>query len=243
MGCSTAATGMPNGTCAPRIGSTTVACPALSPTACVNTQTDAKNCGGCSNACSAGGLPAGAIPACLFGTCDAVCSTSGSHLCRDTSGIRTCLSTIYGFEGGDDSNWVSSDSAQSAPSTAQKHSGSFSYAVWSPNGGNVPIYATPFLCNSIPNNVGMDVRGRTVSAWIYIASSTAGFPNTKCFLSGSSPFGPSATRVAPPGGTWFQLTGTFSNTDTTSSFIIRCDLPPAWMGDMSLWYIDDVRID
>jgi hypothetical protein len=89
----------------------------------------------------------------------------------------------------------------------------------------------------------MDVRGRTVSAWIYIASSTAGFPTTKCFLSGSSPFGPAATRVAPPGGTWFQLSGTFSNTDTLGSFIIRCDLPPAWMGDMSLWYIDDVRID
>ena len=243
MGCSTAATGLPNGTCAPRNGSSTRACPALSPTACVNTQTDASNCNGCGNACSAGGLPSGTVPACLFGTCDAACATAGSHLCRDTSGIRTCVSTIYGFEGGDDSNWVSSDDALSAPSMTRSHSGSYSYAVWSPNGGSFPIYAVPFLCNTIPFNTGMDVRGRKVSVWIYIESSTAGFPNTKCYLDGSSPLGAKATMVSPPGGQWFQLIGTFSDTDTRGDIYVHCNLPPEWKGDTSRWYIDDFRID
>jgi hypothetical protein len=246
MGCSSAATGMPNGTCAPRIGSATLPCPALAPTACVNTQTDAKNCGGCGIVCT-GAAPSGAAPACLYGACDFACSTPGSHLCKDTSGIRTCVSTIYGFEGANGNNWTSSDDAMSEPTTDQHKSGSYSYEVYAPmpvvGGGTPVLYALPFLCNSVPNAVGMDVRGRTVSVWIYIGHSTAGFPNTKCYLTGSSPFGSSAIQNSAPGNTWFQLSGTFSDTDTNGSVIVRCDLPPAWIGPMSLWYIDDFRID
>ena len=46
-----------------------------------------------------------------------------------------------------------------------------------------------------------------------------------------------------PAGVELVPAESLSSTDTIGSFIIRCDLPPTWMGNMSLWYIDDVRID
>ncbi len=245
MGCSNVATGGPNGTCAGRNGSATRACPAVTPTACVNTQTDADNCGACGTVCSGAGFPTGVIRACRTGTCGAACPAAGNQICVDGSGIRSCESTVWGFEGvGTDSNWTSSDSATSFPSTEQHHTGSWSYKVYAATNYS-SIYTATFLCN-FANSMGMDLRGRTLSAWIWVPAGSS--PSDKCYLAGSTNFGASATKMPLPAATWFQLSGTFSSTDVSgSSFTIGCDLTPnaSWIGadGSRAWYVDDVRID
>ena len=231
MGCSNATTGGPNGTCAVKNGAATHACPAVNPTACVDFQTNADNCGSCGNACSSVGLPSGASRACKYGSCDAACA-AGNQLCTDTGGIRSCVASVWGFETEPNSDWLGSDSASWQRSSAQHHSGSWSLQVYSTDGYMTDVDPNGYICGG---NATFDARGRTLSAWFFIdaASTPAG---ASCNLNGDA----SWTRTDPPARTWFQLTGTYPSTEPQQySFNVGCDGLPANMK----YYVDDVRID
>ena len=231
MGCSNATTGGPNGTCAVKNGAATHACPAVNPTACVDFQTNADNCGSCGNACSSVGLPSGASRACKYGSCDAACA-AGNQLCTDTGGIRSCVASVWGFETEANSDWLGSDSASWQRSSAQHHSGSWSLQVYSTDGYMTDVDPNGYICGG---NATFDARGRTLSAWFFIdaASTPAG---ASCNLNGDA----SWTRTDPPARTWFQLTGTYPSTEPQQySFNVGCDGLPANMK----YYVDDVRID
>jgi hypothetical protein len=72
LACSSATTGLADGTCGPRASSNTRACPEENPTVCVDLDADAQNCGMCGNSCPSPGV-AGATAACTEGECSAVC--------------------------------------------------------------------------------------------------------------------------------------------------------------------------
>ena len=99
QGCSSAATGMPNGTCAQRTSAATRVCL----NACVNLQTDPVNCGTCGMTCPTSGLPAGSTRACLAGTCGATCT-----MAPRTPDLLACVGRAQlqahdlGIETGDD---------------------------------------------------------------------------------------------------------------------------------------------
>ena len=52
--------------------------------------------------------------------------------------------------------------------------------------------------------------------------------------------------MKPPGGQWFELTGTFGTTSTEQKIAgmwIMCKLPTSWANDESkLWFVDDISI-
>ena len=233
MGCATATTGGPNGTCAVKNGATTHACPAVNPSTCVDFQNDVDNCGSCGNVCSSVGLPSGATRACKYGVCDATCSP-GNQLCTSTGGIRSCVASGWGFETDANSDWNGDDSSQLQRSSDQHHSGVWSLEVYSSDGYMTLVFPSAYVCGD--GSSTFDARGRTVSAWLFVdaASIPAG---TSCFLNDSPSL---AVNTNPPARTWFQITGTYPGTESPQyTFQIGCDGLPA---DMK-YYIDDVRID
>ena len=97
------------------------------------------------------------------------------------------------------------------------------------------------------------MRGKTFSAYVYVAGTTP-VATDFCRLQGSTlnaPYdyffaGTSATKMKPPGGQWFELTGTFGTTSTEQQIAgmwIMCKLPTSWANDESkLWFVDDISI-
>ena len=255
MGCSAAVTGgLANGTCGPRTGSSTRACPAANPTACVNQQTDVLNCGQCGTVCPTSGLPAGTTRACLFGNCGASCAGTGNQLCTPDTGPKTCTPTVWGFESGSTVPWLNSAETSSMTSMDQHHSGSWSLSV-SPS--SYPGYAATTLtlpCTPDLTVGTMDVRGKTFSAWVFVVNSTSSYAGTSCSLHATDrnfaeSLLPASSMTAPiVPGTWFQLSATFPTTSLESmiyKLAIECTLPSDWAFDdmTKWWFVDDIRVN
>jgi hypothetical protein len=256
MGCAAATTGSPNGTCAMRSGATTRACPVTNPTACVNLQTDPNNCGVCGMSCPASPAPPATARACIVGDCGFACTASATQLCTvHNTLVRSCIGTSWSFDGsvqegnGSVDGWLYSNETRIILSNGLdlRHSGPGAISLYASSLETYTASAYRSFCDGTGDGY-IDARGKTVSAWVYVA----GQPTVTDFCrlsaygtSGPIAFGASATRTPPPQGTWFQLTGTFSANDMQVQEIrIECRLPTAWNGDDSRrWYIDDVTIN
>ena len=249
QGCSSAATGMPNGTCAQRTSAATRVCQ----NACVNLQTDPLNCGACGNACPTTGIPAGSARACLAGTCGASCTTAGHQICSPAVGARSCHRMIWGLEPSDEL-WNNSAENNSTAVSSPRHSGSWSLQISQSSDLQYPSSVNLRPCWVDSDQDTMDVRGKTFSAWIYVSSSTSSYANTRCRLRATdsnyqdSVLPASAMRAPIVPGAWFQLSAVFPSTAREAAIagiMVDCFLPADWtFGDPAdVWYLDDVRID
>jgi hypothetical protein len=247
---------MQNGTCAPRQGAVTRACPATNPTACVNLQTSVDNCNTCGNVCASGGPP-GTARACIFGQCDFTCTTSGTALFTAETGVRSCRRTVWDFENPESGasgvdGWTNSNETN-IMWVNERHSGNRGVALYASFLDMYPAYTDNNFRDAVSGNLGsLDLRGKTFSAWIMVGAATP-VSTDFCRIQGRSPqppydifLGSSATRMMPPGGTWFELTGTFGGSSMEAqvdALWIMCKLPTAWSGDDSRrWYVDDISV-
>jgi len=253
MGCSNAVTGAQNGMCAARTASTTRPCPTVAPNSCTNVQNNPSNCGACGNVCPTSGLPANTTRACLFGTCGATCTNGGEQLCVPVTGTPACTSMAFGFESGSASPWGVGAGTGISASMAQHHSGVWALAMTQTTYPNAA--ATIF---SIPCTSGvagtMDVRGKTFSAWIFVANSASSYASTQCRLRATDDklyesTLPATAMMGPiVPGSWFQLSTTFPTTAVESKIYqltIQCYLPSDWLATdpTKVWYVDDVQIN
>jgi hypothetical protein len=256
MGCSNAATGMQNGTCAPRLSSATRACPTTNPTACVNLQSDANNCNSCGNVCQSGGAPAGSARACLYGQCGFACTASGMAIATGQDGSRSCVRTTWNFENPNPGlagvdGWTNSNETR-IELVNTRHSGNQGVALYASFLEMYPAYTDHYFRDSAGNISTLDLRGKTYSAWVMVGAATP-ISTDFCRLQAQTNlapydifFGPSATRTQPPANTWFELTGTFGTTAAeavVSGLWVMCKLPTSWTeDDARRWYVDDISV-
>jgi hypothetical protein len=231
------------------------ACPTTNPTACVNLQNDPNNCSTCGNVCQSGGAPTGTARACIYGQCGFACTTSGTALFTDPNNNRSCVRTTWGFENPDTSfgidGWTNSNETN-IMLVSTRHSGNQGIAFYASFLEQYPAYTDYYFRDASLNIGTVDMRGKVYSAWVMVGAATP-VSTDFCRLQAQTNlapynifFGASATRMQPPGGTWFELTGTFGTTDAeaqVSGIWVMCKLPTAWSGDDSRrWYVDDISV-
>jgi hypothetical protein len=254
MACVSTLTGMPDGTCAQKQGVVTTPCPMTNPTTCTDLESDADNCDICGHMCTPAGAPSGTSRACIAGQCDFACNASGTMLCTGGAVNRTCVSTIWGFEGamqmdGSVMGWLPSDDTAIVLSKVA-HSGTQSIQLRASLFALRPAQARFGFCDGLGLGT-VDLRGRTISAWVALDAAPPG-PNDHCKIrvwpagvGTEVPLGGKATRMQPPGDqTWFELIATYPvSAPPTASIAIECGLPTAWSDDPTKrWYVDDVSI-
>ena len=196
-------------------------------------------------------------------TCDGTncgfnCPTSTM---RCNAGKDYCEKTLFDFETSIDT-WASPSASDRADdgtltlSTARAHGGthalsahvSFSNTQYAFRMNFWPCGRSPFTQGG-PE--GLDLRGKTLTFWVYLAPDTTGVPSTgsACYASGSSGFtcvGSSCTGSGSPvtPGMWSQVSAVFAS-DTASSSVnllsidCRPATSPAWTGTV---YVDDIAI-
>ena len=258
MGCAAATTGAQDGTCAARQGATTRACPTTNPTACVNLQTDPDNCGTCGRVCPSSGAPPGTTRACLYGGCDFKCNASGVVLYTSPNAVRSCRKSVWDFENPDTSligidGWGNSNETL-IRRLNMPNSGNWSAGLYSSDLDMYPAYTDYYFREPPNNDLGyVDVRGKTFSAYVYVAAQTP-VATDYCRLQGSTSTAPyeyffaqsTATKMQPPANQWFELKGTFGTTSMETQIQgmwIMCKLPTSWANDESkLWFVDDISI-
>jgi hypothetical protein len=140
--------------------------------------------------------------------------------------------------------YVDDASSGGAVQNEEHHSGTWAIRVaYMDNPASQYVAFNMFVyCGS--GSAAMDLRLRTVSAWVWVPDiSPAGA--TTCFLASTNvTFDAQAFRTPPPKNTWFQLVGKFptgDNANHVETFRVECD---GSMADFDHpWYVDDVTIE
>ncbi len=109
------------------------------------------------------------------------CGLPDQQFCTIDGGANLCASTIWGFEPGEPFSWSNSAETFSQISSAQHHTGFESLQVSASSDPTLPASVNNQPCTDA--QVGtMDVRGKTYSAWIFVATSTSSYAGTQCRL-------------------------------------------------------------
>jgi hypothetical protein len=180
------------------------------------------------------------------------CPTN-TQTCHPDSGPTFCGPTNWGFEWGQPPPfWGNSAETNSSPSAAQHHSGSMSLSITPSSDPALPASIDALPCTDTVVGT-MDVRGKTYSAWVFVANSSSSYANTRCRLRAfnrsfqESQLPASATKAPIVPGSWFQLTGVFPSTTLESQIYeitVDCNLPADWAFDdpTKVWFVDDARV-
>jgi hypothetical protein len=181
---------------------------------------------------------------CLPGTTAQVCNMS--------DGSQLCTWTQWGFEPGAPGFWSNSAETSSTFTNAQVHSGTQSLLVSASSDPTLPARINTNQCFAGGDGT-MDLRGKTYSAWIMVATSSSSYAGTSCTLRAfdhafhESGISTSAVRTPITPGSWFQLSGVFPSTSVEAQIYeltVECKLPTDWtFGDSTkVWYVDDIQV-
>ncbi|HEY4393277.1 MAG TPA: hypothetical protein VGP64_04415 [Polyangia bacterium] len=228
---------------------TTACAPCATPTngsaTCDGTSCDIMcntNCHSCGTSCASNADPSACGSSCIVcpgssiansaPTCNGTCGTgcaAGYRACTATSGLASCNRITYDFNDGSSQGWVAATTPTPPsaitvmPSTSVVHGtagdslqvgGTFGvFGSGGSMGAQVP------LCVSGSENL----NGRTVSAWIYIASNLPDCSPSNndigIFLfSASSGNGTEVASAVPVVQSWFQVSGTVTNASVLNDY-------------------------
>jgi hypothetical protein len=185
---------------------------------------------------------------------DPVCGGSGvtAQLCNAPSGGQQCVWTHWGFEPGEEWAWGNSAETSSSIVSGVSHTGTQSLRISASSDPTLPASVNSEPCFGSADGT-MDLRGKTVSAWVMVANSSSSYAGTACrlraFNHSFQESALSAQAVSTPikPGTWFQLSGVFPSTALESQIYeltVDCNLPGDWMfaDSTKVWYVDDVQV-
>ncbi len=210
--------------------------------ACVNQQTDSKNCGGCGNKCAAN-------HSCQSGSCTCQGFAFPAASCGGCASWNFESATAEGWGADMDPNFpVNSGSTNgfvnATASTTQVHDGTYALAVPILDDGvttTIGSVAVPLCPNGAPVNLG----GYTMSAWVMIKNGAGSSLGTLSALEFSAWSISGADNEPASFGTqtvdgWTHLSVTFSSAISADHIAIYvAPSPNQWSGTI---YIDSVTL-
>src|SRR4029078_7731826 len=186
---------------------------------------------------------------------------SGVVLYTSPNAVSSCRKSVWDFENPDTSligidGWGNSNETL-IRRLNMPNSGNWSAGLYSSDLDMYPAYTDYYFREPPNNDLGyVDVRGKTFSAYVYVAAQTP-VATDYCRLQGSTSTAPyeyffaqsTATKMQPPANQWFELKGTFASTTdrnkdaAASQSVVRAqrDVRHHQHGDADPRHVDHVQ--
>jgi hypothetical protein len=177
-----------------------------------------------------------------------MCTNQSQQICNGTS--VACVRSFWNFAGGDRYFWTNTNETSGDVVGIHGYTDQWSYELRA--SFNPSYYAMAFttFCDGPGFGGSFDLRGKRLTAYVYINALSYGGYAARCRISAYNPQHLFPWVNNPPLNTWFPVTANFTSVDSAIVQIgVECDLPAAWNDgepqanpDPERWYVDDVQI-